>query len=110
MKTPVLPDLFSVPVEPLLISGREADTFRTSRAAAISNQDTKAQQQAQVYACIQAAGDQGRTDDEIQAILGLDGSSVRPRRCELWRADKIKVSGRTRKTRRGRLAVVWVVS
>lgn len=112
MKQLVLGNLFVVPVEDLktspLASGREAETFTTSIQAAHSVDDTKAQQRALVYQCIKEAGANGRTDDEIQQILGLDGSSERPRRLELWQAKRIYLkNGAVRPTRTGRSSTIW---
>jgi hypothetical protein len=101
---------------PVLVSGLVPDTFNTSAAAAISVEDSKATQRAAVYAAIRAAGSQGRTDDELQAILNLDGSSERPRRWELWKLDRIQIlkdaDGQAvrRLTRTNRRAVVWVAA
>jgi len=60
----------------------------------------------QVYRCIRDSGD-GMTDDDIQAALGLDGSTERPRRVELLHLHRIVDSGARRATRSGRQAVVW---
>ena len=49
----------------------------------------------------------GATDDQIQMALRMEGSTERPRRIELQEKNLIKDSGRTRKTRKGREAVVW---
>src|SRR5262245_60260595 len=100
--------------EPLLIAGADPATYDTSAAAAESVEDTKDTQRAAVRAAIQAAGRSGRTDDEIQVLLHLDGSSERPRRWELWKRGAIDIlrdgEGRAvrRLTRTNRWAVVWV--
>jgi len=52
----------------------------------------------------------GCTDDELQVGLNLEGSTQRPRRIELVQQHRIIDSGRTRPTRSGRKAVVWVAA
>lgn len=52
----------------------------------------------------------GLTDDEIERILGLRHQSVSPRRRELVLLGKVVKSGRTRATRSGRQATVWVTA
>lgn len=59
---------------------------------------------------IRAKGEEGATDCEIQAALGLSGDTQRPRRWELHKAGLIKDSGKTRPTKFGREATVWVRS
>lgn len=99
---------------PMLISGLEAETWDTSAAAAISVDETKDTQRALVLEAIRSAGARGRTDDELQAMLDLDGSSERPRRWELWKLDRIAIlrdeTGEAirRFTRTHRRAVVWI--
>jgi hypothetical protein len=102
--------------EPLLVSGVSAATWDTSEAAAVSVEDTRDTQRALVRAAIVAAGPEGRTDDELQLLLQLDGSSERPRRWELWKMNRIRVrtdpEGKPvrRLTRTNRSAVVWVAA
>ena len=55
-------------------------------------------------------GEAGGTDEEIQDGLGMNPSTQRPRRVELWRGGFVRDSGRTRQTRSGRRAVVWVAT
>lgn len=104
------------PFDPLLISGATADTWATSEAAAVGIEDAKNTQRAIVYAAIRAAGIEGRTDDELQEQLGLDGSSERPRRWELWKQERICIrrdsGGQAvrRRTRTNRSAVVWITT
>ena len=106
----------AVTFDPLLVAGATADTYATSEAAAVSVEDKKDTQRLAVFQAIRAAGPRGRTDDELQVILGLDGSSERPRRWELWKRQAIKVQldadGQAvrRLTRTNRHAVVWVVN
>jgi hypothetical protein len=101
---------------PLLIAGLTEATWGTSAAAAISVEESKDSQRAAVKAAIVAAGQSGRTDDEVQVLLGLDGSSERPRRWELWKLNQIRIlhddEGKPvrRLTRTQRRAVVWVAA
>jgi hypothetical protein len=100
---------------PLLVSGLTPATRDTSEAAATSVESTRDTQRAHVLAAIRATGVQGATDDELQVALGLNGSSERPRRVELWQLGAICMqrgedgTPRRRRTRTGRSAVVWVV-
>lgn len=52
----------------------------------------------------------GMTDDELQVRLGLRSQTQSPRRRELELLNLVVDSGRTRKTRLGSDAVVWVVT
>jgi hypothetical protein len=99
---------------PRLISGLAPETWQTSASAAMSIEETKETQRERVFEQIHRAGRAGRTDDELQAALGLDGSSERPRRWELWKLDRIAIlrgpDGQAirRMTRTQRRAVVWI--
>ena len=63
--------------------------------------------QAQVLQYLRGFPD-GLTDLEMQEGLDLEGSTQRPRRVELVEQGKVKDSGTTRKTKKGRAATVWV--
>lgn len=63
-----------------------------------------------VWDAIRAAGMDGLTDEEIQERLNMVGNTARPRRRELQLAGRVRDSGKTRPTRRGRKAVVWVAN
>lgn len=65
-------------------------------------------QRAKVYAFIRGRGRFGATDEEAQITLSLPGNTETPRRLELVKAGAVKDSGRKRKTRRNRKAIVWV--
>lgn len=52
----------------------------------------------------------GLTDEEGSALSGIGPSTYRPRRCELVQAGLVRDSGRTRRVRSGRNAVVWVAT
>ena len=55
-------------------------------------------------------GDEGATDDEIERATGLIHATASARRNDLTRAGQVKKSDRTRLTRRGRTAAVWVAA
>ena len=64
--------------------------------------------QAAVLRFLEERGPRGATDEQIHEALELSGDTARARRCELRDAGLIVDSGRRRKTRTGRRAVVWV--
>jgi hypothetical protein len=66
--------------------------------------------QAQVFRVIAMAGPLGATDEEIILSSGLSPNTARPRRIELVNAGRVVNSGKVRKTRSGRNAVVWVLA
>jgi hypothetical protein len=80
----------------------------TSEAAAESVVGTAYTMRARVYAAIFGAGEYGFTDDELEVLLRMRGSTVRPRRRELVLKGLIADAGFTRVTRSGRQAVVYV--
>jgi len=59
---------------------------------------------------IDSRGEQGATDEEIQIGLGMDPSTQRPRRIELYREHAIVKmrSAHSRLTRTGHTAGIWV--
>jgi hypothetical protein len=59
---------------------------------------------------IRMAGEHGATDDEMQLELGMNPSTQRPRRVELVDDGWVEDSGRSRPTRSGVAAVVWVLT
>jgi predicted ArsR family transcriptional regulator len=63
--------------------------------------------QARVLDYLRGCGERGATDEELVEALRLSPSTARPRRIELVAAKLVQDSGRTRKTRAGRPAVVW---
>lgn len=77
----------------------------TSIAAAESIGDRINALQARVLAYLKAHPS-GLTDEQMQAGLGMNPSTQRPRRIELQRKGMLKADG-TRKTKAGRSAVVW---
>ena len=80
----------------------------TSRAAAETVEPRVATLRRAVLDALRAAGEAGLTDEEMQTRLGMGGNTQRPRRVELERGGLVRDSGRTRRTRGGREAVVWV--
>jgi len=63
-----------------------------------------------IYATRTFSGMSGLTCDEAEVACGLSHQTVSARIRELFKAGRIKDSGRTRPTRSGRKAVVWVTS
>lgn len=80
----------------------------TSREAAQAIKPDTSELRTKVFECIRAAGPAGRTDDEIQALLGMDGSTERPRRRELQLNGRVRETAEKRKTSTGRFATVWI--
>jgi hypothetical protein len=56
---------------------------------------------------ISERGEEGATDEEGIAGLGLSPSTFRPRRIELMQAGLVEDSGQRRLTAAGRSAIVW---
>lgn len=63
---------------------------------------------AKVYAWIISRGEDGGTDDEGEAALGICCQTYTPRRRELVQLGLVVDSGRRRPTSSGRPAAVWV--
>ena len=62
-----------------------------------------------IYTYIEDQGTLGATADQIEAALGIQGSTVRPRLRELeFNLQLIFLTGYTRLTRRGRKACIYV--
>jgi hypothetical protein len=79
----------------------------TSRLAAESMARPAPILRERVFVAIADAGEGGYTTDELEALLGLAHQTCSPRVNELARRGRIRANG-TRKTRRGRAAIVWV--
>ena len=77
---------------------------QTSRQAAIEIENKLTDLQCLVLDTLGRYGPQ--TDLELEACLGISGSTLRPRRIELLRKGLISENGK-RKTQSGRMAVVW---
>lgn len=80
----------------------------TSNSAAIRIMPAAASLRGRVLAHLRDCGEKGATDEEMQAALAMNPSTQRPRRIELIESKLIRDSGSCRRTRSGRLAVVWV--
>lgn len=63
-----------------------------------------------VYAFILDRGQDGATDDEGEAALGIKPQSYTPRRGELVADGRVVDSGRRRKTTSGTPAAVWIAA
>ena len=79
----------------------------TSKEAALEMLPTAGTLRRQVYDYLRSRPG-GLTDEEIQDQMDMPPSTERPRRVELVAAGLVKDSGRVRKTRSGRKAVVWI--
>ena len=79
----------------------------TSKAAACEIATTTGALRLRVLEALRAAGTRGATDEELQEALDMIGSTQRPRRIELVAAGLVRDTEQKRKTRSGRLAVVW---
>lgn len=82
----------------------------TSREAATKIKNSAPHIRGRVYDLIKASRRYGRTDEEVQIMMALNPSTQRPRRVELVRAGAVFDSGRKRKTKSGRRAVVWIAA
>lgn len=80
----------------------------TSKAAALNAEPTAGTKRAIALAFLRGRGAQGATDEEMQELIPLTPNTQRPRRVELVKGKFVVDSGRTRKTRGGDEAVVWV--
>lgn len=79
-----------------------------SRQAAEQIKPNAGTMRAAVLRFIASRGTRGAIDDEVQLGLGMNPSTERPRRIELYESRLIVKTVSTRKTRTGRSAVVWV--
>ncbi len=66
-----------------------------------------AAQRTRILAALLDAHD-GLTADDLEVRLSMSGNSVRPRLRELEAARQVTRTARTRRTRSGSLALVWV--
>jgi hypothetical protein len=82
----------------------------TSIAAAEAAKPTAETYRLAVLLWLRHKGVLGGTDEEIQSALVMNQNTQRPRRVELVRMGLVKDSGRTRPTRSGRQAVVWIAT
>jgi hypothetical protein len=82
---------------------------KTSEAAAQSIQTSARTLREKILEAFIEAGAEGLADHEIVQKTGIQLPTVNPRRGELVKLGHICDSGRVRKTKSGRDAVVWVV-
>jgi hypothetical protein len=82
----------------------------TSAAAAASLLPVLGRLQKVVLEAIQLEGGRGLTDDELEVQLHMSHQSASARRRELQLRGDVIDSNRTRRTRSGRNAVVWVAA
>lgn len=92
-------------LEPKTTTGR--DHPATSHYAAERILPKTGTQRSRVLEAIRRQG--GLTDEEIADRLGMNPSSVRPRRQELQKAGWVEDSGDRRPTASGAQAIVWTV-
>lgn len=85
-----------------------ADPHPTERAAAARALPKSGTARRRVYDRLCAVYPDGRTDDELQDALAMPPNTERPRRVELVELGLVVDSGRTRPSRYGNPAVVWV--
>jgi hypothetical protein len=88
-------------------------TITTRAAALVSIERLRPAMLEIVYEFIRSRGPRGAIDQEIEelaASLGKRESTGRARRVDLANAGRIVAAGRTRKTRSGRDAVVWIAA
>jgi predicted transcriptional regulator len=95
---PLFETPFETPSVPVDTSVAAAEAIRPS-AAAIRER---------VADLVSRCGDFGATEQEIEAALALPGNTVRPRLWELEKAGQVVKSIKTRPTRAGRQARVYV--
>ena len=86
-------------------SARGSDT---SKAAAESVEHATGTLRATVLGVIKSWGAHGATCDEVELYTGLTHQTASARINELHKLSAINDSGRRRKTRSGRNAIVWV--
>ena len=86
---------------------RPGDAAETQIESAVLVLPASGTQRRWVLDWIRVQGEHGATDEEIQLGLGMNPSTQRPRRVELVEGGWIEDSGKLRKTRSGRNAVVW---
>lgn len=82
----------------------------TSNEAAARIEPAAGTLRAQALDYIRACGEIGATDEEIQLALSMNPSTQRPRRQELEKLGMILRTSRTRPTRSGRSAVIFIAT
>ena len=89
---------------------KHAHAGATEREAARAVLPLSAKARRRVFDHLTVCGGEGATDIELADRLGMNPSTVRPRRLELVESGVVVDSGETRLTSSGRRAVVWIVS
>jgi hypothetical protein len=97
------PEPSNIPIEPRYVGKKYIRHRHTSRAAAMQA-DRMGAMRTRVLETLKAIGP--ACDDRVAHELGLDSSSIRPRRIELERTGLIRENGKER-TRSGRWAIRW---
>lgn len=82
----------------------------TSREAAVLIKPASKTLRLKILDILVSAGTRGNTDDEIELITRLRHQTVSARRRELVLLSVVCDSGRTRMTRSGRRATVWIAT
>jgi len=82
----------------------------TSRRAAERIAPLAGTKRAAVLEYIEQCGEIGATDEEMQARMPMPANTQRPRRIELCAMGFVKSNGKTRPTRSGDHALVWVAA
>jgi hypothetical protein len=80
----------------------------TSKASAADIESKAKTLRAEVLGFIRISGRYGATDEELQIALNMNPNTERPRRVELVERGLVVDSGKKRKTKSNRQAVVWV--
>lgn len=99
-------------VLPHLINGvhRIGDMDTAVAAGRALSDDRLRDLQVKVLAALAAAGAHGMTDDEHENVNALRADSAGKRRLELCRLGLVRESEDRRRTRRGAMAAVWVIT
>ncbi len=82
----------------------------TSAAAAKSMQGLSLRIRGQVLRFLTDRRLLGATSEEVEHALEIAGNTCRPRLVELRQLGLVKDSGRTRKTKSGRQAIIWIAA
>lgn len=80
----------------------------TSRAAAERIEPTAGTLRRDILDYLRACGDDGATDEQMQFACNINANTQRPRRQELERMGWVARTTRTRLTKSGRHAVIFV--
>jgi hypothetical protein len=82
----------------------------SSLDAAVEIREHLARLQGRVLEAVRASGSHGTTDQELEQATGLGGSTVRPRRLELYNRGLVVWNGYYRITKSGRRSRVWIAT